>query len=66
VEAAVTRGFPLVWEQFKHTISGPTQVDESSTVCSGYKGQDPPRNSHYRGGSSRSGRSHGRGVTATR
>ncbi|RLM49099.1 IS1595-like element ISHvo6 family transposase, partial [Halorubrum sp. Atlit-28R] len=39
VEAAVTRGFPLVWEQFQHSISGPTQIDESSTVCSGYKGQ---------------------------
>ncbi|AUV84523.1 IS1595 family transposase (plasmid) [Salinigranum rubrum] len=61
VEAAVTRGFPLVWEQFQHSISGPTQIDESSTVCSGYKGQDPPRNSRYRGGSSRSGRSRWKG-----
>ena len=43
VEAAVHRGFPLVWSQFQHTISGPTQIDESGKVCSGFKGQDPPR-----------------------
>ena len=56
VEAAVHRGFPLVWSQFQHTISGPTQIDESGKVCSGFKGQDPPRDSRHRGGSSRSGR----------
>jgi transposase-like protein len=60
-EAARDRGFPLVWEQFQHSISGPTQVDESSAVCSGYKGHDPPRDSRSRGGSSRSGRTHWRG-----
>ena len=38
------------------TISGPTQIDESGKVCSGFKGQDPPRDSRHRGGSSRSGR----------
>jgi len=68
VETAVQSGFPTVWEQFQHMIDGPTQVDESSTVCSGYKGQDPPRDSRHRGGSSRSGRSrwngrHGDQVT---
>jgi transposase-like protein len=61
VEAAVTRGFPLVWEQFQQSIEGPAQIDESGTVCSGYKGQDPPRDSRHRGGSSRSGRSRWRG-----
>lgn len=30
-------------------------------MCLGYKGQDPPRNSRYRGGSSRSGRSRWKG-----
>jgi transposase-like protein len=38
VEAAVHRGFPVVWTRFQHTISGPTQIDESGKVCSGYKG----------------------------
>jgi len=42
-------------------IDGPTQVDESGRVCSGYKGQELPRNSRSRGGSSRSGRSRWRG-----
>ena len=61
VEAAVHRGFPLVWSQFQHTISGPTQIDESGKVCSGFKGQDPPRDSRHRGGSSRSGRTRWKG-----
>ncbi len=61
VETAVQSGFPTVWEQFQHRIDGPTQVDESSTVCSGYKGQDPPRDSRHCGGSSRSGRSRWKG-----
>ena len=60
-EAAVQRGFPLTWELFNQTIDGPTQVDESGKVCSGYKGQEPPRNSRSRGGSSRTGRSRWRG-----
>jgi transposase-like protein len=38
VEAAVQRGFPVVWKLLDQTIDGPTQVDESGTVCSGYKG----------------------------
>ena len=61
VEAAVHRGFPLVWDQFQHTISGQTQIDESGKVCSGYKGRDPPRDSRHRGGSSHTGRSRWRG-----
>jgi len=61
VEAAVHRGFPLVWSQFQHAISGPTQIDESGKVCSGFKGQDPPRDSRHRGGSSRTGRSRWKG-----
>ena len=61
VEAAVHRGFPLVWSQFQHTISGPTQIDESGKVCSGFKGKDPPRDSRHRGGSSRSGRTRWKG-----
>jgi len=42
VEAAIHRGFPVVWNLLDQTIDGPTQVDESGTVCSGYKGQEPP------------------------
>ncbi|ELZ28722.1 hypothetical protein C474_14539 [Halogeometricum pallidum JCM 14848] len=61
VEAAMNRGFPIVWKLLDQTIDGPTQVDESGEVCSGYKGQDPPRDSRPRGGSSRSGRSRWRG-----
>ncbi|GAB7121191.1 MULTISPECIES: IS1595-like element ISNpa1 family transposase [Natrialbaceae] len=61
VEAAVQRGFPVVWELLDQTTDGPTQVDESGKVCSGYKGQEPPRNSRSRGGSSQSGRSRWRG-----
>jgi len=61
VEAAVQRGFPVVWRLLNQTIDGPTQVDESGRVCSGYKGQEPPRNSRSRGGSSQTGRSRWRG-----
>ncbi|RLM53499.1 IS1595 family transposase [Halobellus sp. Atlit-31R] len=61
VEAAIHRGFPVVWNLLDQTIDGPTQVDESGRVCSGYKGQEPPRNSRSRGGSSRRGRSRWRG-----
>ena len=60
-EAAVQRGFPVTWELLTQTPDGPTQVDESGKVCSGYKGQEPPRNSRSRGGSSRTGRSRWRG-----
>ena len=60
-EAAVQRGFPVVWSLLGQIINGPTQVDESGKVCSGYKGQEPPRNSRSRGGSFRSGRSRWRG-----
>ncbi len=56
VEAAFTRGFPTVWNRIDHTIAGPTQVDETQQVCSGFKGQDPPRDSPSRGGSPEGGR----------
>ena len=55
VEAAIHHGFPVVWELLDQTFDGPTQVDESGTVCSGYKCQEPPRNSRSRGGSSQTG-----------
>ena len=61
VEAAVQRGFPVVWKHLDQIIDGPTQVDESGRVCSGYKGQESPRNSRSRGGSSQSGRSRWQG-----
>jgi len=61
VEAAVQRGFPVVWELINQTVDGPTQVDESGEVCSDYKSQEPPRNSRSRGGSSQTGRSRWRG-----
>jgi hypothetical protein len=61
VEAAVQRGFPVVWKVFNQTIDGLTQVDESGKVCLGYKGQEPPRYSHSHGGSSQTGRSRWRG-----
>ena len=61
VEAAVHRGFSVVWGLLDRTIDGPTQVDESGKVCSGYKGQEPPRNSRSRGGSSQTGRSRWQG-----
>jgi len=63
VEAAMDRGFPVVWNLLNQTIDGPTQVDESGTVCSGYKGQEPPRESRSRGGSSQTGRSRWRAAT---
>ena len=37
VETAFARGFPAVWERVGHTITGPTQVDETQQVCSGFK-----------------------------
>ncbi len=61
VEAAVQRGLPVVWELLGQTTDGRTQVDESGTVSSGYKGHEPPRNSRSRGGSSQTGRSRWRG-----
>ena len=51
----------IVRQHLDQIIDGPTQVDESGRVCSGYKGQELPRNSRSRGGSSRSGRSRWRG-----
>lgn len=56
MEAALDRGFPTVWDRISHTIDDPTQVDETQQVCSGNKGQDPPREGLSRGGSSEGGR----------
>ena len=56
VEAAFARVFPTVWDRVDHTIDGPTQVDETQQVCSGFKGQTPPRDGLSRGGSSEGGR----------
>ena len=56
VETAFARGFPTVWERIGHTIAGPTQVDETQRVCSGFKGQNPPRDGLSRGGSPGPGR----------
>lgn len=56
VEAAFARGFPTVWNRVEHTITGPTQVDETQQVCSGFKGQNPPRDGLSRGGSPEGGR----------
>ena len=56
VEAAFARGFPTVWDRIGHRITGPTQVDETQQVCSGFKGQDPPRDGLPRGGSPEGGR----------
>jgi len=56
VEAAFQRGFPVVWDRIDHTLDGPTQVDETQQVCSGYKGRDPPRDGLSRGGSPEGGR----------
>ena len=57
VEAAVHRGFPIVWQLLDQALDGPVQVDESGKVCSGIKGQDPPWDSRHRGGASQSGQS---------
>ena len=56
MEAAFDRSFPTVWERIDQTIAGPTQVDETQQVCSGFKGQDPPRDGLSRGGSPEGGR----------
>ena len=56
IEAAFARGFSPVWERIDQTITGPTQVDETQQRCSGFTGQDPPRNGLARGGSPEGGR----------
>jgi transposase-like protein len=61
-EAAFERGFPLVWERIQHTLDGPTQIDETETKCSGYKGQSPPRDGLSRAGSGEPGRSRWEGA----
>ena len=56
LETAFLQGFPTVWERISQTVEGPTQVDETQQVCSGFKGQDPPREGLNRGGSPDGGR----------
>ncbi len=56
MEAAFARGFPTVWDRIGHRTTGPTQVDETQQVCSGFKEQDPPRDGLSRGGSPEGGR----------
>ena len=49
LEVAFLLGFPAVWERISRTVAGPTQVDETQQVCSGFKGQEPPREGLDRG-----------------
>jgi ribosomal protein S27AE len=56
MEAAFARGFSTVWERIDQTVAGPTQVDETQQRCSGFKGQNPPRDGLSRGGSPVGGR----------
>ena len=42
-ETAFCHGFPTIWDRISQTVGGPTQVDETQQVCSGFKGQEPPR-----------------------
>ena len=56
LETAVCRGFPTVWDRISQTVGGQTQIDETQQVCSGFKGQDPPREGLDRGGSPDGGR----------
>ena len=55
-ESAFIHGFPTVWERISQTAGGPTQVDETHQTCSGYKGQDTPREGLERGGKPDRGR----------
>ena len=43
LETAFCRGFLTVWDRLFQTVGGPTQVDETQQVCSGFKDQAPPR-----------------------
>ena len=52
-ETAFCRSFPTVCERISQTVDGPTQVDETQQVCSGFKGQDPRRLSPSRSGSAK-------------
>ena len=61
MEAAFARGFSTVWNRIGHRITGPTQVDETQQVCSGFKGQDPPRDGPSRGMSPEGGRTRWKG-----
>ncbi len=49
-EQAFQDGFPTVWAHLPQTVGGPLQVDETQIQCSGYKGQDPPREGLDRAG----------------
>lgn len=61
-EAAFKGGFSLVWEHIQHTVEGATQIDETGSKCSGYKGQSPPRDGLSRGGSGDPDRSRWEGA----
>jgi ribosomal protein S27AE len=64
-ETALCRGFPTVWERISRTVGRPTQVDETRQVCSGIKGQEPPRVGLDRGGSPEGGRTRWTGEQGT-
>jgi hypothetical protein len=55
-EAAFVRGLPTVWGCISQTVGGPTQVDETQQVRSGFTGQDSPRKGLDRGESPEGGR----------
>jgi len=55
-ETAFVRGFPTVWERMSQAVGGSAQVDETQQVCSGFKGQEPPREGLDGGGSPEGGR----------
>ena len=56
LETAFIQGVSDCLERISQTVAGPTQVDETQQVCSGFKGQDPPRKGLDRGGSPEGGR----------
>jgi hypothetical protein len=62
-EAAFNAASPLVWERIQQTVEGATQIDETGSKRSGYKGQSPPRDGLSRGGSGDPGRSRWEGAT---
>jgi len=65
-ESAFCRSFPTVWARIAQTVDGPTQVDKTQQVCSGFKCQDPPREGLDRGGSPEGGRTRWKGRPGRR
>ena len=59
---AFYREFPTVWKRISQIVGGPTQVDETQQVCSGFKGQDPSREGVNRNGSLEGGLTRWTGV----